>query len=282
MDMRRRGVLGRIARRRPMALAALLAVGALAGCASTSTNPGAAYQAAQPVATRASAAQATPAASSLAGLPASGVLGTALSTMKAAVSVHADVREMQQSRIAVYSDDPAGGTDRVLWLPGGSGRAAGQPLDFLPPWRHRLPAADVRRDTRRASRSAGAHRPAHDQGAGHGGWPVRRRRTRHRTCQRRCACGLQGNALRGGRRTRAASELPARPHWQPRFRGLVPPLGRAVAPYRAVAGDPGHLDLALTALVRPGPCFVCSSGGGYNPPGTAIYSHPPRLWLTTS
>ncbi len=100
-----------------MALAALLAAGALAagaltGCASTSTNPGAAYQAAQPMATRSSAAQATPAASPLAGLPASGVLGTALSTMKAAVSVHADVREVLQSRTAVYSDDSADGAGR--------------------------------------------------------------------------------------------------------------------------------------------------------------------------
>jgi len=95
-----------------MALTALLAAGALAGCASTSTNPGAAYQAAQPMATRSSAAQAMPAASPLAGLPASGVLGTALSTMKAAVSVHADVREVQQSRTAVYSDDSADGAGR--------------------------------------------------------------------------------------------------------------------------------------------------------------------------
>jgi hypothetical protein len=110
-------------------------------------------------------------------------MGTALSTMKAAVSVHVDIREAQQSRTAVYSDDSADGAGRqeitisggehaivlvvgkvtyikgnkaaltgVLWLPGGSGRAAGQPLDFLPPWRHWLPAGDVRRDTGRASR----------------------------------------------------------------------------------------------------------------------------------
>jgi len=112
MDMRRRGVLGIIAGRRPTALAALLAAGALAGCASTSTNPGAAYQAAQPMATRSSAAQAMPAASPLAGLPASGVLGTALSTMKAAVSVHVNIRQVQQSRTAVYSDDSADGAGR--------------------------------------------------------------------------------------------------------------------------------------------------------------------------
>jgi hypothetical protein len=100
-----------IAGRRPTAVAALLAAGALAGCAG-STIPGAAYQAAQPVATRTSSAQGTPAASPLAGLPASGVLGMALSMMKAAVSVHADVREVRQSRTAVYAEDSAHGAGR--------------------------------------------------------------------------------------------------------------------------------------------------------------------------
>jgi hypothetical protein len=95
-----------------MALAALLAAAVLAGCGSTSTSPGAAYQPAQPAATRASSAQPTPAAAPLAGLPASGVLGTALTTMKAAVSVHVDIRQVQQSRIAVYSDDAADGAGR--------------------------------------------------------------------------------------------------------------------------------------------------------------------------
>jgi hypothetical protein len=110
--MRRRGVLGIIAGRRPTALAALLAAGALAGCASSSTNPGSAYQAAQPVAISASSAQAKPVTSPLAGLPASGVLAMALGTIKAAVSVHADVREVRQSRAAVYSDDAARGAGR--------------------------------------------------------------------------------------------------------------------------------------------------------------------------
>jgi hypothetical protein len=112
MDTRRPGGLGRIAGRRATALLALLAAGALAGCGSTSTSPGAAYQAAQPAATQASPAQSAPAASPLAGLPASGVMGTALSTMKAAVSVHVDIREAQQSRTAVYSDDSADGAGR--------------------------------------------------------------------------------------------------------------------------------------------------------------------------
>jgi hypothetical protein len=110
--VRRRGGLGIIAGRRSTALAALLAAGALAGCAGSSTNPGSAYQAAQPVAIRASWAQPKPATSPLAGLPASGVLAMALSTMKAAVSVHADVREVRQSRVAVYSDDAARGAGR--------------------------------------------------------------------------------------------------------------------------------------------------------------------------
>ena len=42
--------------------------------------------------------------------------------------------------------------------------------------------------------------------------------------------GLQGNALRGGQRTRVAGELPARPHRQTPVRGHVQPLGRATAP----------------------------------------------------
>jgi hypothetical protein len=90
--------------------------GALAGCGSTS--PGAAYQPAQPAATRTSSAthtlsaQPALAASPLAGLHASGVLGTALSTMKAAVSVHVNIRQVQQSRTAVYSDDSSDGAGR--------------------------------------------------------------------------------------------------------------------------------------------------------------------------
>ena len=84
--------------------------GALAGCGSTS--PGAAYQPAQPAATHMLSVQPAPATSPLAGLPASGVLGTALSTMKAAVSVHVDMRQVQQSRTAVYSDDSADGAGR--------------------------------------------------------------------------------------------------------------------------------------------------------------------------
>ena len=120
--MRRRGALRIIAGRRPTALAALLAAGALAGCAS-STIPGAAYQAAQPVATRASSAQATSAASPLAALPASGVLGMALSMMKAAVSVHADIRVVRQSRTVVYSDDSAHGAGRQEITISGGGHA---------------------------------------------------------------------------------------------------------------------------------------------------------------
>jgi hypothetical protein len=84
--------------------------GALAGCGSTS--PGAAYQPAQPAATHMLSVQPAPATSPLAGLPASGVLGTALSTMKAAVSVHVNMRQVQQSRTAVYSDDSADGAGR--------------------------------------------------------------------------------------------------------------------------------------------------------------------------
>jgi hypothetical protein len=93
-----------------MTLAALLAAGALAGCGSIS--PGAAYQLAQPAATRAPSARPASAAAPLAGLPASDVLGTALTTLKAAVSVHVDIRLAQQSRTAVYSDDSAVGAGR--------------------------------------------------------------------------------------------------------------------------------------------------------------------------
>lgn len=121
--MWRRGALGIIAERRPAALAALLAAGALAGCASSSTIPGAAYQAAQPAAARASSAQAAPAASPLAALPAPGVLGMALGTMKAAVSVHADVRQVQRSRTVAYSDDSAHGAGRQEITISGGGHA---------------------------------------------------------------------------------------------------------------------------------------------------------------
>jgi hypothetical protein len=112
MDTRRPGALGSIAGQHATALAGLLMAGALAGCGSTSTSPGAAYQSAQPVATHTSSVQPAPAASPLAGLPASGVLGTALSTIKAAVSVHTNTRLVQQSRTAVYSDDSADGAGR--------------------------------------------------------------------------------------------------------------------------------------------------------------------------
>ena len=44
-------------------------------------------------------------------------MGTALSTMKAAVSVHVDIREAQQSRTAVYSDDSADGEPLHLTAP---------------------------------------------------------------------------------------------------------------------------------------------------------------------
>ena len=84
-----------------------LAAGALAGCGST--IPGSAYQ---QLATLAPSARPAPTADPLLGLPASGVLGKALTTMKAAVSVHVDIRQTQQSRTAVYSDDSADGAGR--------------------------------------------------------------------------------------------------------------------------------------------------------------------------